>query len=145
MMQTPYQSSNQDGRLCWPTESNLDLGCPPLKNRCHHLPWQGTYHRGRRRTAASSGDVPKMLQGSLEQASETPKSIASTGCLRLCPLGGAGGKAIFAKDAFPDMISEAFTTWVEYSVTSKNAEPITNGITCRGIEISIERSLVRYI
>jgi len=81
-----------------------------------------------------------MLQDSLKQVSETPKSITSTGCLLLCPLGGAGGKAIFAKDAFPDMISEAFTTWVEYSVTSKNAEPMTSGITCRGIEISIERS-----
>lgn len=58
--------------------------------------------------------------------------------LRRCPLGGAGGKPIFADGELPDMISEALTTCVENSVTSRNAEPMTSGITCKGIDISIE-------
>lgn len=40
------------------------------------------------------------------------------------------------------MMSEAFTTCVENSVTSRNAELITSGITCKGMDIS---SKVRFI
>jgi hypothetical protein len=40
------------------------------------------------------------------------------------------------------MMSEAFTTCVENSVTSRNAELITSGITCKGMDIS---NKVRFI